>query len=179
MLKIKKFKVLLFLISIAFIILFACLSINFIYAKFTTNANGSLSFSVAKPVCKVFMDETVYISNYGYVQPTNFSIRNYDEYGNISQVALKYFITITTNQTNAPLDYSLFRIQDNGSEEKIAINVNNGVIKTVNGVNMSGNIENIHNYRLKVDYNSNSKVELSKNFAVHITIDSEQINPNT
>lgn len=178
MLKSKKFKILLFLISVASIVFFVCLSINLIYAKFTTNATGYLSFGVAKPICKVFMNETIYISNYSYVQPTDFSVCNYDEYGNISEVALKYFITITTNQTNAPLNYSLFRIQDNGSEEKIDINVSNGVIKTINEVTMPGNSENVHNYRLKVDYKSNSKVDLSSDFAVHITIDSQQINPS-
>lgn len=168
MLKINKFIILMLLIL-------CC--INFAMARYTSHHSGNVRFSVAKPICRIEMDDNVDISNYLDTKPTYFQIYNYDKTGKVSDVALEYYITITTNQIDAPLIYKLYKINDDGTEEEIKLKVNGTSIVTINSQTMYTS-KTIHKYKLKVNYNSNLTNNLNDDFYMNISVQSTQVNPS-
>ena len=142
------------------------------YAKYTSSFNGKLGFSVAKPISRVEINNDIYISNYEQ-RPTTFSVCNFDAKGNISEVKMNYRIIITVTQANAPLKYRVYRIYNN-SQEEVSINNSNGTITQMNSVQMKAGMKETHNYKLEIEFDKSSAVELDENIEISIEIISEQ-----
>ena len=132
--------------------------------------------SIAKPISRVVIDENIHISNY-YLRPLNFSVCNYDENSNVSEVAMQYYITIGASQPEAPLLYKLYRIYDD-KEEEIKLSSNEGISKNIEPIRINNNKKLEHYYKLEILYDFNSKNNLDGNIEIFLSVISEQINPS-
>lgn len=174
MIKIKKITNKSIIISVILIVI---LIIGLSYSKYTLGTDGQLKFSVAKPISRAIINKDLYISNY-FQKPLEFYICNYDENNNISDVGMEYYITLELSQENAPLMYKLYRVYSEEVEEEVEIIIDKNTIRTIKPVEMNGN-ENIkHNYKLEISYDNNSINSLDENLGVSISVKSQQINPN-
>ena len=145
-------------------------------SRYTTGkTGGGVGFKVAKPICRVIADNQINIANYGGKNTLNFSVNNYDTSNKKSETAMNYNIVIKVNQANAPLNYRLYRIYNDSSETEVAIDVNNGEIRTTSPVQIQATNSETHNYRLEVDYDNSSSVNLAENIKISINVLSEQI----
>lgn len=168
-----KLKVQIFILIILLIVGFL---IHYTACTYFSQIEGNICFSIAEPICRaIIQDSCIYISNYEE-KPLYFSICNFDEKGNITEIAMKYNITIKSTQPNAPLKYSLYKINKDGSEENIQVNNNGENIKTVSPI-ILGTLKEIHNYKLKIEYDNKDNMTLDKNIILSIVLDSEQIVP--
>lgn len=167
-------KIILFIFIVPLILV---LLVHYTVSIYFSQINGNVTFSVAKPVCRAIIeDNKFYISNNSQ-NIKDFSVCNFDEKQNITEVAIQYYITIKLTQAEAPLIFSLYRIYDDNSEEKINIELFEGNIKTTTPITMYSNSKQIHNYRLKTEYNTNSSIDLDKNIGISIILESEQVEP--
>lgn len=164
-------------IFIVILILILFLLAHYTISTYFSQADGNVNFSVAKPICRaIIQDSCIYISNYEQ-KPLYFSICNFDEEGNVTEVGMQYTITIQTAQLNAPLKYKLYKINSDNSEENIKISTSEGNIKTISALTM-GTSKEIHGYKLEIEYDSSSNIALDKNIGFSITLDSEQVISN-
>lgn len=163
-------KIIVVLIMAIELLFLSTISISF--AKYTSSNNGKISVSVAKPIARLEIKNEGRISNYEQI-PINFSIHNFDESGKISDVKMKYKIIIKTTQDNAPLTFKLYRVGDR--DEMININISNGIITQTEGVTMIAGTKITHNYRLEIEYDDTSNINLDQNFGMSICMQSEQI----
>lgn len=147
------------------------------FAKYTSSTNGGVSLSVAKPIARIEGEENLQISNY-YQKPYYFQICNYNENGDISEVAMKYFITITSTQKNPPLKYKMYKINSDGIKEEIEIVINDNTITTTQPVVIQVNKKIIHNYELEITYDNTSQTILDENIEMTLSIESQQVEGN-
>lgn len=166
MTKVIKIFIFIALISIVFVI-------SFSISRYSSNKTGAFSFMVAKPIARVSMGDEIYISNYGQ-RPLNFSIHNFDTNNKVSEVAMNYVIKMTVSQANAPLNYKLYRVYADNSEEEIGISVNNGVITSTSTLSMNAGTKETQNYKLEFIYNKASNVNLASNLSITIDVDAVQ-----
>lgn len=160
------------LVNIFLIMIFASVFIRNTNALYLTGIEKKTEVYIAKPICRAIVENKIFISNYSE-KPYYFSICNYDEQNNISETAMSYYIIFHTNQTNTPLEYKLYKINNDKSEE-ISLEITDNIIKTKEKVLM--NIDNKHkdDYKLEIGYNLKSKNELNKDFKISMELYSEQ-----
>ena len=87
----------------------------FSFAKFINSNKTSINAKIAKPIFIVNGDKEILIEKYGSVNDYNFSVKNYNDNNNTSEVSLNYKIEIIANEN---IKYQLF-CNDN------LVNVNN------------------------------------------------------
>ncbi len=143
-------------------------------SNYCLQENGSIKFSVAKPICKAIITGNLHILKHEQ-KPLYFSVRNFDEQGNTSEVAMQYYITLKITQSNAPLKYKLYKINGDGIEKELKMNVSTGTVRTTSATTMSCYSKETHNYRLEIEYDNNSNVALDEDIGISVILDSEQI----
>lgn len=148
--------------------------VNKTVSKLISEDKTNINLLVAKPICRVIMEKNLYISNYEK-KKFDFSVCNYNQNDDITDVEMKYYIKISLSQKNAPLKYKMYRIYDDGSEENIELNIRTNYIKSVKPVNFSTKIKQLHNYRLEIEYDNNSNMTIDKNIKINIGVESEQV----
>ena len=168
----KKQIILIILLAIVIVTFFS----SFSYAKFTMKTDGKISTSIAKPICRATIKDKLYISNY-QKKPLEFEVYNYDENEKITDVAMEYKITIEVTQENAPLNYKLFRIYLDGSEEEVNITKDNNSIYMNSYVKMNSGKKETHKYRLETEYNNSSSVSLDYNIGFSLRLNCIQSKP--
>lgn len=151
------------------------LLVHYTISIYFSQINGNVNFSVAEPICRAIITDNICVSNFEQ-KPLYFSVCNFDEKGNITAIGMQYNITIKTAQLNAPLKYKLYKINDNGNEENIEINVSKGNVETVSSM-IIGTKKETHNYKLEVEYDNNSNIPLDTDISFSIILDSEQVVP--
>lgn len=83
---------------------------GFSIGKEMTKINIKSTGSIAEPILKIEKSDTLYINNDTEKEIYEFTVKNYDEQGNISQVDLEYYIEILTNISS---EFSLKIYKDN------------------------------------------------------------------
>ena len=167
---IKRITVLIIILQIS---LLSIISVS--YAKYISNSKGKVSIAVAKPISRIEVKDDIYISNYEQ-KPINISVYNFDEKGKISDTKMNYKFIIKFTQANAPLKFKLFRVYDD-REEEAKISVSNGIVTKTNWISMNAGVKTTHNYRLEIEYDNTSNVQLASNIEATITLQSVQIKP--
>ena len=129
----------------------------FSFAKFINSNKTSINAKIAKPIFIVNGDKEILIEKYGSVNDYNFSVKNYNDNNNTSEVSLNYKIEIIANEN---IKYQLF-CNDN------LVNVNN--IFTLPHSNPKED-----NYTLKIeapeDYKGSVKINSVPTPSVLITL---------
>lgn len=90
----KKRRITLIIITSMVIIFFLS---GFSIGKEIAKSNIKTTGSIAEPILKVDKSETVQINNDTEKEIYEFTVRNYDESGNITEVDLEYYVEILTN----------------------------------------------------------------------------------
>lgn len=90
----KKRRITLIIITSMVIVFFLS---GFSIGKEIAKSNIKTTGSIAEPILKVDKSETVQINNDTEKEIYEFTVRNYDESGNITEVDLEYYVEILTN----------------------------------------------------------------------------------
>ncbi len=144
--KLKK-KYIIFLITY-FIFLAIYLS-SITLSKYITNLNKEdSSYSVAKPIVIVDVDDLNNKVNPVNDIQINFSVYNYDE-NDVNDVSLKYKIALINDNINVPLSYKLYDSNDN------ELSLDND-LTTLNSVNMPASTKAKHDYKLIVSWDGSN-----------------------
>lgn len=168
-------KVLILIVTILLVILIAFI-IKGTTSKYSTVKGGEINISTAKPICNMVINNNITISNYK-PESLYFSVNNYDENNNISDVSMKYSLSFKINQPNNNLNYLLYELQDDGNEKLIPISNINGVIETKELNPLNAGVKQSIYYKLEVNYNTDSKINLDNDLKLSIILNSEQIKP--
>lgn len=163
--KTKRSKVIkLFILLVILIIFLMLISISFVYARYTGYKIAKYNTKIAKPILELVNGENISINDNNKEGEYRFSIKNYNDKNEITDVKLGYTIEIIANEDKA-IQYTLYKddkqipIVGNKSEE----------------IEMNNNNKEEHFYKLKVKYDR-TKNETSTDLIqdIQIKIHSEQ-----
>lgn len=150
-------------------------SVQCAMSKYVSEIDGDIDFSVAKPICELVIDNEPCVSNYKS-EPLYFSVNNFDKNGDVSDVAMEYFITFNVPQNATYLSYSLYLIED-GEDKELELTNSNRTVKTVDSSVLNAGENKSNKYKLEIEYNDDLPVNLEDEVSVSITLDSKQVNP--
>ncbi len=123
---------------------------------------------IAKPILEVISSPNIEITDISNEGEYNFSIRNYDEKNNITEVDLKYIITIKDTIDKNLKDTVKFELYKNGKR----VELNNQSSKIME---MKNSKKQEDKYKLKVKYDKNESTVMGDILDnVQIQVHSEQ-----
>ena len=111
---------------ITIISLIVLLSISLIVTKalYKGSDEGQANLSVASVKTRL-INQTTHVEVLDLQKYTNeFSVVNYDENNQISEVGLKYTLSFELTDEDAPIDMKLYKINSNGTETEVSLNRN-------------------------------------------------------
>lgn len=147
------------IISLVILFFFSGFSIGKGYAKTNIETTGE----IAQPILEVTKGETVSMKQLGDIGTYEFIVRNYNEEGKISDVALEYYIEIL-NDVNQNIELKIYK-----EEKEIELNENKTQTFT-----MHTKQEQVDNYKLEIKCKENISVsEIIDN--IQIKVHSEQV----
>ena len=140
------------------------------YSKYKNSHNIKTSSKIAKPILEIVgvdeMQVDVLNEDKHYYE---FSIRNFNQNNDVSDVELKYNIEFICSQENAPLIINLYRI-NNFEETKIELQKNKTIQYEYLELNKEENF-----YRAEIMYDNNSNVIMEDNLEIKLNIQSIQV----
>lgn len=159
-----KNKFIIFCIFLCSLILIFSISFT-VYSKYKNSLNLLTKTEIAKPIFELVKSDVKEIEvlnndKYSY----EFSVRNFNQKDEVSDVNFKYNIEFVLTQENAPVKINLYRI-NNSNEEKVELNNN----KTIQYENLNFN-KNANLYRAEIMYDNSSDVILENNFGISLNI---------
>lgn len=164
----------LFLVTILIAILIIISGIGtIVLSKYNFSLDNMFSINAEKPVARMIINNNLHITNYQKVEPVYFSVCNYNEQENTSNISFEYYITLKLSQKNAPLNYKLYKINGD-KEELITIDVSNNSVKTINPVILESS-EREHKYKLEVTYDFDSEIKLDEDIAMSFLLNVNQV----
>lgn len=155
------------------IVIFSYFIINETNALYIDEINKKTELHVARPVCRVILDKEIFISN--YIQKSfYFSICNFDEKNNISDTAMNYSIMFHISQINTPLNYKLYKIEEDNNKKNILLEYESNILKSKEPILMKIDEKYRYNYILEIEYDNKSTKELDKDLKILLEVYSEQ-----
>lgn len=149
-----------------FILIFSTM---FVYSKYKNSISVESKTDIAEPIFEVIKtspNEIAVLNNNKYYY--EFSIRNFNENDDFSEVKLKYDIEFVLSQENAPVKINLYRI-NNSTEEKIELDNNKTTQYEYLDFNQTENL-----YKVEVMYDNTSNILLENNLEIDLNVQSFQ-----
>ena len=160
---------------IEILILITILSISLIItnALYKGEKKGQANLSVASPKIRL-INETTHIEELDFeIYSNDFKVVNYDENGDVTEIALNYILLFDMTNEDAPIDMKLYKIEENGSETEVTLDKN---LETVPESFETGEKQK-NNYRLKMWFNLETG-HMDENVDLNINLKAIQVQPN-
>ena len=162
-----KKKELILILTIAIII--ALFFSGYSLGKEYTSTNIETSGKIAEPILIVENSPIIEVDGRKEREDYSFTVKNYKENGQITQVDLNYYIEILS-KTNEAISFKLYNVKPDN--EEIEINLDNN--KTEN-IKMENKEMQEHKYKLQIIYDKTKNHSLEDIFQdVQIKVHSEQ-----
>lgn len=172
----KKRNKTIFAFNLSIAMFFTCISlIGYTYCKYCDIERGTISMSIAEPICNLVIDKELTESS-NNLKTIFFSVNNYDENGKISDVSMKYYIGFNSEVENNNLNYSLYELKDNKYENLVEIDNSNEKSTTKDEI-LNTDSKQSKKYKLEISYKDVSKVNKNNKIGLLITLNSEQVKP--
>ena len=162
-----KSKLIIFCVFLCCFIL--CISTMCVYSKYKKSISIISATKIAEPIFEVIKttsNEIDVLNNNKYYY--EFSVRNFNENNEFSEVKLKYDIEFILSQEDAPIIINLYRI-NNSTEEKIELDNNKTIQYEYLDFSQKENL-----YKVEVMYNNNSDILLENNLEIDLNVKSIQ-----
>lgn len=140
-----------------------------VYSKYKKSISIISATKIAEPIFEVIKttsNEIDVLNNNKYYY--EFSVRNFNENNEFSEVKLKYDIEFILSQEDAPIIINLYRI-NNSTEEKIELDNNKTIQYEYLDFSQKENL-----YKVEVMYNNNSDILLENNLEIDLNVKSIQ-----
>ena len=119
---------------------------NFTFAKFHSNISGSANAQIATPIIELVGSNKIVGIDYDDTANQieyNFAVNNFDNLENVNQVDLNYILQIKNDNSDFPISYKLYDVNNN----EIILENN-----TTESIRLGKDIKTTHHYKLIIRY---------------------------
>lgn len=144
------------------------------YSLYKSTEEGQAGLSVASPKVRIISEPATIEELDLQTYSNEFSVVNYDENENVTEVGLDYTLSFEATDKKAPIGAKLYRIEDDGNETEMELDEN---LNTTSKLNFTAGSKQEDKYKLEIYFNlENGKMEENTDFKINLK--AIQVQPN-